>query len=624
MQNIDKCVYDIKYRRAQNFGMVSQERLSSYPLPSATQDTPSSVNFLDAVRPDLKEIITTRTPLVAVSMEMIPGLIAGGLGALGIDQDNEKKARNIPSISVTLLLDNWRQEIDENFWQQVRVYTPDFKALGYQRVTSVTIAGEDGKEEDLDVYILSTGNHTSLGLRGDLGYLYEGPTISESRLRQQIALGFGGFKAIKRLQVMGELEFEDAASIDLNEVATFAFGLAYLSNLIEQRSGFEEALRHTQEKSVYANHTLVQAAVIAYPLEWMEKYVFRNVAQPVESWIRHMYELNGRTGYLNLSHLMLELAGIYTGVSKRHAEIASKRFTRLNHKPVRFEANSNGIFMGKWFHPQAHALYRDSRVIDVNDLPTAGYQNRIESLDATRLREDQEKETAELIQYLALERIDQYGRPIIIPDDATLLAWPRRWEAYKRPEMAFKNPDRLADILEKYNMHYLLAGKAHPNSGLMIQSLHDVLVTVDQNPRLKQRVHFIVNHDEEFEKYAVRGAYIWVNTPEDGYDNPDEDQEACGTSIFKSDKIILISTRSGGMADVEEEPYLRIQGSSYEEQVESLYQRLEQAGEIATDPKQSDQLVKGRLKVFLPTMSSARMLKDKLDTALPEKIDVVV
>lgn len=588
------------------------------------QSTQHGVDFFSVIkRPELRQIITPKTPLVAVSMEMIPGLIAGGLGALGIDQTSEKKARNIPSISVTLLLDNWRQEIDSNFWQQARVYTPDFEALGYKRVTSVEIFGDDGKEEGLDVYMQRVGNHISLGLRGDLGYLYEGPTISELRLRQQDALGFGGFKAVRKLQAMGEIEYEDAAYNDFNEVATFAYGLAYLSDLVNQGLRFPDALSHTKDRSVYANHTLVQAAVIAYPLEWMERYVFRNVAQPIETWIRNFYEMNGKTGYLNLSHLMLELTGKFTGVSERHAEIANKRFTRLNHEPVRFVANTNGIFMSKWFHPVAYASLKSNGIIDENDLPADDYERRVDDLEIARLREDQERETQELIQYLASERVDQFGQPIIIPDDAVIVTWARRWDKYKRPEMAFIDPDRLARILVANNMHYLLAGKAHPNNQPMRQSLHDVLVLIDQHPILKQRVHFVVDHDGEFEKYAVRGAHIWLNTPEDGYADPDEDQEACGTSTFKADKKVLISTRSGGMADVEEEPYLRIVGSNYDEQVESLYQCLERAGSVVADTNQWGDLVKRRLKIFLPTISSARMLQRKLNTAIPREVSVI-
>ncbi len=600
--------------------MAGSER---HDVGHSTQ-VPDNGNFLDAIgRSDLQKVITPKTPLVAVSMEMIPGLIAGGLGALGIDQNSERQARSIPSISITLLLDNWRQGIDGNFCQQIKIYTPDFEAQGFQKVTDVAIFREDGREEGLDVYTRRIANHINLGLRGDLGYLYEGPTFSELRLRQQNALGFGGFKAVKKLQSMGEIEYEDAAYNDLNEAATFAYGLAYLSDLVDQGLGFPDALSHTKEKSVYINHSLVQAAVVAYPLEWMERFVFRNVLQLVESWVRYLYEMNGRTGFLNLSHLMLEIAGIYAGVSKRHAEIASRRFARLNHDPVNFQANTNGIFMRKWFHPRAYDLLRTSGIINEHDLPTDDYKDRVGYLETPRLLEDQEQETQELIQYLASERADQYGKPIIIPDDAIIVAWARRWDKYKRPEMAFRDPDRLASILVGNNMHYLLAGKPHPDSEPMNQSLHDVLVTIDQHPVLKQRVHFAVNHDEEFEKYVVRGAHILLNTPEDGYDDPDEDQEACATGIFKPSKKVFISTRSGGMADVEEEPYLRIVGSNYNEQAESLYQCLEQAGEIVADTQAWGDLVRRRLKVFLPIISSAEMLKRKLNTASPREASTI-
>lgn len=590
---------------------------------------PQTRHFFDAInRPELKGRITPRNPMVAVSMETVPGIISGGLGALGIDQDSEKEARNIPSITVALLLDNWRQAIwGRRQWEGS--YPSNFERLGYKKATEVGVFLGNDQEERLDVYIQRAGSRLSIGLRGDLGILYEGPTISPIRLRQSSALGFGGIKAIRKLAALGEIPFEDASSLNLNEAATAEFGLGYANNLAERGVSAGEAIQHTKEITLFTNHTLVQAAVQAYPYEWYERYVLPNLSEPMAVWFKHLFELNGRTGDLNQSHLAFELAGKNNGVSRQHARIASQRFFRLDHTQVNFETVTNGIFMKKWFHPDAYALLQREGVIDEYDLPSKEYQERIDSLDTQELRRIHVTAKAEMLNYLATKRIDQYGKRINIPQDAKVVVFARRAAAYKRPDMMFDSPGQLADILEAENIHLLLASRAHPEDKGMKVKIGEILDTVEANPRLKGRVHFVVNHDEELEKRIVRGADIWINIPEDGYDNPDEDQEAAGTSHSKPATSIIVSTKAGSMADVDEQPYFRVQGNNRYEQTQSFYWCLREAGEITGDDERWGNMVRDRLKVYLPIISSARMQADYINLMYPrapesvaEKVDI--
>ena len=63
--------------------------------------------------------------------------------------------------------------------------------------------------------------------------------------------------------------------------------------------------------------------------------------------------------------------------------------------------------------------------------------------------------------------------------------------------MPFENPDSLRQILISHNAHYILTGKVHQGDVTMYQKLLEVLKLIDNDPVLKERVHYIQDYDEE-------------------------------------------------------------------------------------------------------------------------------
>ena len=209
-------------------------------------------------------------------------------------------------------------------------------------------------------------------------------------------------------------------------------------------------------------------------------------------------------------------------------------------------------------------------------------------------------------------RIDQHGKPVQIPSDAKVAVWSRRFAGYKRPEMIFEDQQALADILAGANIHLIIAGKAHPTDEPMKDKMRDILNLIDENPRLRARVYFVQDYDEELARHLVRGADIWINTPQVG-------QEACGTSPWKAIANLtrVISTRDGGLAD-KDPSYLVIQGEDYGEEIETLYFRLYQAAAEIDDIERWARAIKGQLIACLPMISGGRMLKDYINFAFPK------
>jgi len=80
----------------------------------------------------------------------------------------------------------------------------------------------------------------------------------------------------------------------------------------------------------------------------------------------------------------------------------------------------------------------------------------------------------------------------------------------------------------------------------MYQKLLEVLKLIDNDPVLKERVHYIQDYDEELGRALAIGSDASINIPIVGL-------EACGTSWEKdvANLKLLISTSDGGVADVQ-------------------------------------------------------------------------
>ena len=76
---------------------------------------------------------------------------------------------------------------------------------------------------------------------------------------------------------------------------------------------------------------------------------------------------------------------------------------------------------------------------------------------------------------------------------------------------------------------------------------------------------------------------------------------------------ILISTHDGGVADCSSDSYLSVSGKNEAEEVESLYQRMEEAARAWRNDFDLEMTIKTELKNYLPVISGSRMLRDYLD-----------
>jgi hypothetical protein len=115
----------------------------------------------------------------------------------------------------------------------------------------------------------------------------------------------------------------------------------------------------------------------------------------------------------------------------------------------------------------------------------------------------------------------------MLDPEALTIGYARRFTAYKRPELIFHDPDRLARILNAIDrpMQIVFAGKAHPRD----KDGQDFARTVFEMTRaegMRGKVVLLDEYDMRVGRALVSGCDVWLN-------NPIRPYEASGTSGMK-------------------------------------------------------------------------------------------
>ena len=122
------------------------------------------------------------------------------------------------------------------------------------------------------------------------------------------------------------------------------------------------------------------------------------------------------------------------------------------------------------------------------------------------------------------------SRPAAMLDpEALTIGYARRFTAYKRPELIFHDPDRLARILNCHRSpgadRVRRQGASRPTSPPSINLQRVFKHALD--PKFGGRLAFIDDYDMHVAHYLVQGCDVWLN-------NPRKPLEASGTSGMKA------------------------------------------------------------------------------------------
>jgi starch phosphorylase len=117
--------------------------------------------------------------------------------------------------------------------------------------------------------------------------------------------------------------------------------------------------------------------------------------------------------------------------------------------------------------------------------------------------------------------------PLLDPGALTI-GFARRFTAYKRPELIFRDPERLIRILASPRRHVqiVFAGKSHPADDAGKRHLQQIYRhAID--PVYGGRIAFVDDYDLHVAHFLTQGCDVWLNTPR-------KPLEASGTSGMKA------------------------------------------------------------------------------------------
>jgi starch phosphorylase len=116
----------------------------------------------------------------------------------------------------------------------------------------------------------------------------------------------------------------------------------------------------------------------------------------------------------------------------------------------------------------------------------------------------------------------------VLDPEALTIGFARRFATYKRANLLFKDPERLAKILSdaKRPVQFIFAGKAHPRDSEGKEIIRGIMHFAAQF-NVGRRVVFLEDYDINIAKMLVQGVDMWLN-------NPRRPWEASGTSGMKA------------------------------------------------------------------------------------------
>ena len=486
---------------------------------------------------------------------------SGGLGVLAGDHIKSASDLGIPLIGVGLFYGQgyFRQRLDINGWQQEEYLTTNVNHLPMEAAigtngepVTVEIETRSGpirakvwrmKVGRCDLLLLDSNVEGNAPEDRELtSRLYGGD--ARTRIRQELLLGVGGFRALKAMGVTpGVLHLNEGHS-------GFAVLEAIRSRMQEEGVSFDQAVPRVSREVVFTTHTPVPAGHDRFSADLIEEHLgpLRDVlglshdglmAQGRENPANHHEEFC-------MTVLGLKMARRANAVSALHGEVSRAMWTGLypgkSEDSIPIGHITNGVHVPSWLSPQMFRLYD-------RHLGTGWHEHSaeakiwegIENVDDGELWETHLHLKARLLDFVrnravaqakyrgeSPETLQKLGR--VLSPDALTIGFARRFATYKRADLILSDISRLASMVNdaKRPVQFVFAGKAHPRDepGKRVLQL---IAQQMRNPQFSDKFVFVEDYDMNVGRHFVQGVDVWLN-------NPRRPLEASGTS---GQKVVL-------------------------------------------------------------------------------------
>jgi starch phosphorylase len=195
---------------------------------------------------------------------------------------------------------------------------------------------------------------------------------------------------------------------------------------------------------------------------------------------------------------------------------------------------TNGVHARTWISDDLDALLGTEE-----DMGTPDFA-RAYDLDDESLWRVQRAAREALIRFM-----ESRGQPAAFDPDVLTIGFARRFATYKRADLIFSDPARLARLLtdDERPIQIAMAGKAHPadEGG---KALIQKVIAFARSPQAHGRVVFLPDYEMTLARYLVQGVDVWLNTPR-------RPLEASGTSGMKAalNGVVNVSILDGWWAE---------------------------------------------------------------------------
>ena len=484
-------------------------------------------------------------------------IYAGGLGVLAGDHCKEASDLGVPLIGVGFMYpqgyfhqqvsaEGWQSESYERLnWADTPI-EPAMMANGKPCVIAVPLDDRSVlaavwrvRMGRVKLYLLDTDLEENAPWDRELSArLYGGD--HETRVQQEIILGIGGVRALRALG-------SEPAVFHLNEGHAAFVVLQRIRDLIETGSTFDAALEEIRQTTVFTTHTPVPAGHDAFPFHIVERHLagcWGTLGPNRDQFLALGAHDAGAGTQFNMTALAMRSASKINAVSKLHGDVTRKMWGAIwpdrtdEDRPV--SSITNGVHVSTWIaadladlfanylgadwseHQDEPALW--DRILAVPDQKLWAVRQSLRRYLFTFIRERARQRWIE--ERVGIPRVVAAG-PLLAPDALTI-GFARRFAGYKRPELIFHDPERLARILNAAGrpVQIIFAGKAHPADDIGKHHLQQVYRHA-LDPLFGGRVAFVDDYDLHVAHYLVQGCDVWLN-------NPRKPLEASGTSGMKA------------------------------------------------------------------------------------------
>lgn len=583
--------------------------------------------------------------------ECIPNY-AGGLGILAGDHLKSASDLGLPLVGVGLLYQGgyFHQYLNADGWQQETYPINDFRNLPIESVddpgggpltVNIDFPGRQlwiriwkAQVGRIPLYLLDTNvRENTPEDRRVTGALYGGDR--ELRMQQEMVLGIGGLRALRRLGVRPTV-------CHMNEGHSAFLGPERTRMLMEElHVGYSEARQIAAAGNVFTTHTPVPAGFDRFDPALVAKY-FEDYASRLGLSFERFLSYGREHGHeanqpFNMAQLAARHSSYANGVSRLHGHITRQMAQPmwpgypLDEVPIGHV--TNGVHTRSWTSLEMSNLL--SRYLGPRwaEDPGEAVWQRVDRIPDEELWRVHQIRRERLIHYARRRlaaQVKQWGYSdaavtfanSVLSPDALTIGFARRFATYKRATLLFRDGERLKRILsdEKRPVQILLAGKAHPHDhegkDLIRQCIHFA-----RDPQVRRHVVFLEDYDMAVARYLVQGADVWLNTPR----RPNEASGTSGMKLLANGGLNLsildgwwdeAYDREAGWAIGSGEQY---SDPNYQDQVESeaLYNLLERhvvpafydrdSGGI---PRRWLAMMKASMRKLSPRFSTHRMVAE--------------